>query len=122
MSLTIKPAVAAVVIALIGVLAGLALGQITEANSSKSQAKASAAITSAQGRQIIRELRDQSRQLKWLGSNVYTIGTILGTSKYSSGSIHGTLNDIRRNTGKVCYEVGGIGCSQYSAKVDKRNP
>ena len=121
MSLTIKPAVAAVVIALIGVLAGLALGQITEANSAKGQATASS-MTSGQGRQIIRELRNQSRQLRRMDSNLVAIGTILGTSKYSPGSIHSTLNDMKRNTGKVCYEVGGIGCQQFSAKVESPAP
>jgi hypothetical protein len=82
MTITIKPLTAVLVIALFGVLAGLALGRVTQAGAGG---------------------RDPSVTL------LRSIDNKLGAN-YSYGTVLGELSKIKSNSWGVCRAVEGSGC------------
>ena len=91
MTITLKARTAAAVVALLCILAGLAIGQLTQAKSAGGS------------------LYGVERELKKLNARV-------GLS-YSSGTVNGLLNEIKSDSGHIedstsatCRAVGGTFC------------
>lgn len=94
MTITIKRSTAIVAIALIGVLGGLALGQVTAALSSGSRATASYVSP------LERDVKKMSRQLG-------VIQEAVGEKGYIGSDALGYLKEIRGNTYGTCQAAGG---------------
>ncbi len=93
--ITIKRSTAIGAVALIGVLGGLALGQITQALSAGSQPKASASYVSP----LERDVHQMSHDLKAIRHNLGE--DYLGTTAISF------LDEIGGNTYAICGNSGG---------------
>ncbi len=96
MTVTIKrPAAAAILIALIGVCGGLALGQVTQATSAGNP-QAEASYVSP----LEHDVKKMARQLG-------VIKAALGEKGYIDPDILGYLKEIRGNTYGTCQALGG---------------
>lgn len=95
MTITIKRSTAIVAIALIGVLGGLALGQVTAALSSGDRATASYYVTPFE------------RDVKKMGRQLGVIKAALGEKGYIGPDVLEYLGDIRGNTYGTCQNSGG---------------
>jgi hypothetical protein len=120
MTVTLKARTAAVFLAIFCILAGLALGQLTQAESAASgdarQLNAIAQKLGATNRQLVaanRQLVAIGKQLG--GSSLTSIGDQLGdiNSHLGGGSILSIdyrLNQIQNSSAGTCRAVKGFGC------------
>jgi hypothetical protein len=121
MTVTLKARTAAVVLALFCILAGLALGQLTQAESAGSSGGA------RQLNAIAQKLGETNRQLAAANRQLLAIGKQLGGSSLTSigdqlsdinshlggGSILSIdyrLNQIQNSSSGTCRAVKGFGC------------
>lgn len=98
MTITLRPWMTILLVALIGALGGLAIGQITQAHSAK--ATASSATT---------------RSLRGIKSDLDNINESVG-STFLKGTVIDELDDIKTNTGQTCRAVGGTSCRTLRVK------
>lgn len=121
MSISVKPLVSAAAIALLGILGGLAIGQVTTADSAK-QPTASASTTRIQSG-MLRELRVQTRyqkqtiaMLQRLDTSVGAVESRIGTSDVRGNvqdqlySLTGEIDKVADSTYGTCREVGSFYC------------
>jgi hypothetical protein len=93
MTIEIRRSTAAIVIALLGILGGFAIGQLTQAHSAQPKATAS-------------YVDPYAVALKEINASLKVIKQALGGTHYT-GSIYDQLDAIRSNTYGACQAAGG---------------
>lgn len=94
MTVTVPRWGAVLLIALVGMLGGLAIGQVTRANSSGPSATASYTAPF-------------ERSLKEIARDLHSMKRALGDPGYIGDSVVETLEKIRGNTYATCQNTGG---------------
>ena len=94
MTITVNKWIAVMLVALFGILAGLALGQLTRADSAQTAAQPSAQA-SVNLAPIVRQFHELNESI----GNIRNRITLLGM-----------LDNLTSDVGSICHELGGIGC------------
>lgn len=102
MTITIKRSTAVLFIGLLGLLGGLALGQITQADAGPS-------ATSSYVSPLEREIKKMNRTLASVDTKLGSMSTTVGQT-YGVVSVVGELEKINDNTYGTCKAVEQIGC------------
>ena len=103
MTITIKRSTAAVLLCLVGILGGLAIGQVADAFSSGGEATASGSAG------FEKTLKKTNKTVSEMNTTLKAMNETLGLG-YDFNSIHLEVQKIKKSTLGVCTAVGAIGC------------